>query len=253
MTLTKSKPNDISRPDGNTLYLYLDETSNTLKLIDIYGNVAPLSDYIAGGGGSIENAGTGAEVYKVGTTNPSVLRTIKQGTRVTINQNANDIEINADLQTLENLGIGAQVYKAGTNNPSYFRSLRQGSNILISESADEITFDVPVITGTPLYYGSFYSTQLQTTVGSEQKIMTFNNTVAAATSGVSIVSGSEITVANAGIYNVAFSAQIKKTSGGGATQIYIWLKKNGVNVPDSNTSLTLANNGDLLWRLGIFY
>jgi hypothetical protein len=73
-------------------------------------------------------------------------------------------------------------------------------------------------------HGSFYSTQTQTTVGSEQKAMTFNNTDATATLGFSIVTNSQITAANTGIYNIAFSAQLRKTSGGGATQIYIWIK-----------------------------
>ena len=82
--------------------------------------------------------------------------------------------------------------------------------------------------------------------------MTFNNTDATATLGFSIVSNSRITAAHTGVYNIAFSAQLRKTSGGGATQIYIWIKKNGSNLPDSNTVLTLANNGDLLvaaWNL----
>ncbi len=54
--------------------------------------------------------------------------------------------------------------------------------------------------------------------------------------GVSIVSGSRITVAHPGIYNLQFSAQLEKTDNGADT-VYIWFKKNGTNVPRSNTAV----------------
>jgi hypothetical protein len=155
--------------------------------------------------------------------------------------------------TLDNIGTGAEIYvDASGTSPAELRTITQGANVVITQNANDIEIAAPNIVGTPLYYGSFYSTQTQTTVGSEQKAMTFNNTDATATLGFSIVSNSQITAANTGIYNIAFSAQLRKTSGGGATQIYIWIKKNGVNLTDSNTTLTLANNGDLLvaaWNL----
>jgi hypothetical protein len=72
--------------------------------------------------------------------------------------------------------------------------------------------------------------------------MTLNTT--ALTNGVSIVSNSRITVAHTGIYNLQFSAQIIKTQGGSSQDLYIYLRKNGINVPESNTKLTLANNGE---------
>lgn len=94
------------------------------------------------------------------------------------------------------------------------------------------------------YQGSFYSTALQTTVGSEIKAMTLTNTDIS--NGVSLVSGSQIKVDNAGVYNLQFSAQIQKTTGGTRENVYIWFRKNGQDIPNSNTALTLANNTDLL-------
>lgn len=102
--------------------------------------------------------------------------------------------------------------------------------------------------GVTNYYGSFYSTITQTTLGSATEVMTFNNT--ALSSGISVVTfggkASRITVANSGIYNFQFSAQVWKTSGGSKETLYIWFKKNGTDIPDSNTGITLANNNDLL-------
>lgn len=71
--------------------------------------------------------------------------------------------------------------------------------------------------------------------------MTFNGTPDAV--GVSIVSNSQIKVANAGTYNLQFSAQVEKTDSGNDS-IDIWLAKEGTNVPWSNTRLWLYGNGD---------
>jgi hypothetical protein len=252
MTITKSLPQNVKIVDGNSVQVYVDEPSGVVYLKDIYGRVEPLSNYLTPSNQILVNLGTGAKVYTENTGLPAQLRTLVQGTNITIVENPTEIQISSSaIGSLSNIGTGAQIYKSG-NNPSELRTITQGINVVVTQNADDIEISAPNIVGTALYYGSFYSTQTQTTVGNEQKVMTFNNTDATATLGFSIVANSQITAAQTGIYNLAFSAQIKKTSGGGATQIYIWLKKNGSNLPDTNTVLTLANNGDLLvaaWNL----
>jgi len=94
---------------------------------------------------------------------------------------------------------------------------------------------------TLLSYGSFYSNQIQTnTDNTARQIMTLNNTVATSP-GISIVGGSQITVANTGVYNIQFSAQMDKTDSG-TDVVDIWLMVNGQNVADSNTTLSLVGN-----------
>ena len=66
--------------------------------------------------------------------------------------------------------------------------------------------------------------------------MTFNTTDEA--SGVSIVSNSQITIANPGTYNLQFSAQLDQSSGG-TENIYIWLRKNGIDVPQSSSHVAI--------------
>jgi hypothetical protein len=58
--------------------------------------------------------------------------------------------------------------------------------------------------------------------------------------GVSVVSGTRLTVANAGVYNIQFSAQIDRTSGSGTDTVYIWLKKNGNNITNSAGAITIS-------------
>jgi hypothetical protein len=66
------------------------------------------------------------------------------------------------------------------------------------------------------------------------------------TNGVS-VSGSTnpfntyIKTENAGVYNIQFSAQVDKTDGG-TDDVVIWLRKNGIDLTDTATTLTLPTN-----------
>ena len=58
-----------------------------------------------------------------------------------------------------------------------------------------------------------------------------------------MVSGSQITFEEAGVYTLISTMQYQETSGGTAT-ITGWLRKNGVDVADSATDLKLRGNGD---------
>jgi hypothetical protein len=54
------------------------------------------------------------------------------------------------------------------------------------------------------------------------------------------VSTSQLTIANAGVYSITFSAQL--LGDGGQDTIYMWLKKNGTNVADTGTKMVVKNN-----------
>lgn len=99
----------------------------------------------------------------------------------------------------------------------------------------------PVGTGGALgLYGSFYDTSTQVNAASVNTI-TLNST--AESNGISIVSGSRITAASTGVYNVQFSAQVDKTDAGDDT-IEIWLSKNGLDLTWTNTVVMVhANDG----------
>jgi hypothetical protein len=94
-------------------------------------------------------------------------------------------------------------------------------------------------------YGSFYDTTLQTNpVANIPRSMSLNTTDI--TNGVSI-SGSTnpfntyIKTQNAGVYNIQFSAQVEKTDSG-TDEIVIWLRKNGIDLTDTATTITLVGN-----------
>jgi hypothetical protein len=87
-------------------------------------------------------------------------------------------------------------------------------------------------------FGDFYDTTDQTaTLANTAYSMSLNST--GIFDGVRVASGSRIYADRLGIFNLQFSAQLQKNTGGDV-QTYIWLAKNGTNVPNSNTNVTIA-------------
>lgn len=99
--------------------------------------------------------------------------------------------------------------------------------------------NVTVFDGGQKYYLSAYDTTDQTQSGNNGTPLKYNTTDI--NNGISIVSNSRITLSKAGIYNIAFSAQVFKSDSGSDT-VTIWLRKNGTNVPQSNTEVILVGN-----------
>ena len=103
---------------------------------------------------------------------------------------------------------------------------------------DSSTFDINLGTVfTKHAYLSCYSTSSQTLIesGSEQSV-TFDSIWTQ--HDVSIVSGSQITFAEAGTYQFNFTAQLAN-SDNAVHESYFWIKYNGNNFPHSTTQMTL--------------
>lgn len=97
------------------------------------------------------------------------------------------------------------------------------------------------------YHGQFISLQTQdATVPNVTQAVMFETTVLSY--GVTIANGTEgypsrVIFENAGVYNLAFSGQLHHLGGGGTGQdIFMWFRQNGVDIPDSNTRLTVSTN-----------
>ena len=90
----------------------------------------------------------------------------------------------------------------------------------------------------PTAHASYFDTTTQTNpVANAVNLFTYNSVVSqqAVTRGVPT---SKIYVAQTGVYNFQFSAQLDKT-GGSASAVYIWPRINGVNLPDSATKIVI--------------
>jgi hypothetical protein len=82
-------------------------------------------------------------------------------------------------------------------------------------------------------HGAFQDSTDQTAANTTTAYaVTFNTTDFS--NGVTIASGSRITVADTGIWNLQFSIQFKNTTNDGQ-DVDIWFRKNGTNIANSNS------------------
>ena len=119
--------------------------------------------------------------------------------------------------------------------PGSFKSLEISGSLTVSSSLN-INNGFYVDGNKQFNYGLFSDLTTQSGSADTAYAMKLNTTDLA--SGFSIVNGSRITAANTGTYNLQFSAQLFQTTNN-APNISIWLSKNGTNVPNSNTVLTV--------------
>jgi hypothetical protein len=112
-----------------------------------------------------------------------------------------------------------------------------GSFTLFAE--ENLGFDVV----NSIKFGSFFSTITQSAVTiNTPKAMTFNTEYFS--SGVSVISNSQITVDTDGIYNLQFSAQLDRISTSGVDKVDIWFRKQGIDIPNTNTAVTISGSAN---------
>jgi hypothetical protein len=102
-------------------------------------------------------------------------------------------------------------------------------------------------------YGSFYSTDTQAaTVINTAKAITYNNADPAYGVYRDPGDSSKIKVSRPAIYNVQFSVQIDKTSGG-TGQFYIWPAINGTAVANSASLIQIQGNNAEIFSAANFF
>jgi len=148
----------------------------------------------------------------------------------------NDAFLVLDLEEKDADAQPKQITLSGIQN-----SLNQSVGFTTAVSGIATAVVNTIGSGVTPYYGSFYDTTTQTNPSGNgyYNIMRLNST--AESRGVSVVSGGLLQVANSGVYNVQFSAQLDKTDAG-TDDAEIWIAKNGQNIPWSTTQLTLEKN-----------
>jgi hypothetical protein len=93
----------------------------------------------------------------------------------------------------------------------------------------------------PVPHGSFYDTTTQTNpVANAINYMKVNSIYDAGDGTQYAVKKdtNRVYITQTGVYNIAFSAQLDKT-GGGATDVFIWIRVNGQNVAYSATKMVI--------------
>ena len=126
-----------------------------------------------------------------------------------------------------NLPLGTQEYERRYQDQFtnvlrlYFNQLRNAMGELFSSDGGKyISFP----------YGAFSDFTDQTTTINTATLMALS--VTDFSNGVTLTTGSKITVANPGIYNLQFSAQFQNLDNA-PQDVFIWLKQNGVDIVGS--------------------
>ena len=92
-------------------------------------------------------------------------------------------------------------------------------------------------------YGAFQDSTDQTAANTTTAYaVTFNTTDFS--NGVTIASGSRITVAETGLWNLQFSIQFKNTTNA-SQDVDVWFRKNGTNIDNSNSRFGFAPRKDV--------
>ena len=91
----------------------------------------------------------------------------------------------------------------------------------------------------PVPHGSFYDTTTQTNpVANQVNLMSFNSVYDNGTQYAVKKDTTRIFITQTGVYNIQFSAQLDKT-GGSASDVFIWIRVNGQNVPYSASKVVI--------------
>lgn len=134
-------------------------------------------------------------------------------------------------------------YKMPLASTTDFGSVEVGTGLSVTNGVISATLGL-------LNYGFYNSNVTQTNpVASAINLLTFNGI--GPQNGISIVNNTEVTVVNAGTYTKLFTLIVSKTSGG-TSDISIWLRYNGADLPGSRQDLELVNTLALIFVSGNF-
>lgn len=155
------------------------------------------------------------------------------------NDAANNLTIDLNTLVLDNVSYNWSDIVSNTSSfaltASSVNPLIQ--NVLVTGSVN-VSGSIYLNGNKQFNYGAFYDTTTQSGSINVSQSITYNSTDYS--QGVSVTSGSRLTISNPGVYNIQFSAQVDRVSGSGTDTIYIWLKKNGTNINNTATAVIVT-------------
>ena len=228
-------------------------------------NAATYIQMAAGGAGSFAAGGAlslaGGDYVEINTDDLRVINTTSgnQATQITCaNYLMPSSVASTNPLTIQNIAAGGVVIqgvKQFDGLASSFANMTNIATIINSANTMDIS-GVRTINTRPVFInGAFSSDATQFQVGglsNSPTPITYNSTDV--TNGIALVPGqdSQIRVSKTGLYQFQFSAQLDK-SGGGVSQVEIWLRKNGTDIPFSATQVVVnGTNGETVMTVPFF-
>ena len=136
---------------------------------------------------------------------------------------------------------------------SYSNPSTEAEQAVADSRIEALELAPPPLELTPVSFASFYSTQTQaaTTINTA-KAITYNNADTAYGIYRDPADSSKIKVSRPAIYNVQFSVQVDKTSGG-TGKFYIWPAINGTAVANSGSLIQIQGNDAEIFSAANFF
>jgi hypothetical protein len=149
---------------------------------------------------------------------------------------------------VDSTAITGSLTVSGSNVNIKGISQETGSYFVTMDSTGSLHYATPS-QALPLLYaaGAFFSTGSVTATANVTGSLSFDSTTDS--QGVTR-SGSQLTVSRTGVYNIQFSLQID--NGAGASDVTIFLKKNGNSIPNTGTQVTVPSNSKQVIALNIW-
>lgn len=122
-------------------------------------------------------------------------------------------------------------------------NVQAGRNIVFAQTETHNVSTLTVSAGTAGvfgWWGSFWDTTDQTVTSTTQAYVVTLNNADTNNDGVSVVSSSQLTVANASVYRVSVSYQFVNTDSQ-AHDVVFWFRKNGTDIADSASKVTIPS------------
>ena len=122
-------------------------------------------------------------------------------------------------------------------------NVQAGRNIVFAQTETHNVSTLTVSAGTAGvfgWWGSFWDTTDQTATSTTAAYVVTLNSADANNDGVSVVSSSQLTVANAAVYRVSVSYQFVNTDTQ-AHDVVFWFRKNGTDIADSASKVTVPS------------
>jgi hypothetical protein len=162
------------------------------------------------------------------------------------NQRVSSLETNSASVNISIANLNSATSSLFTSASLSLTTASVSGQLLSFIKGNNSTFTITLPTGSGTYvtgsYGAFHDETTQSGSANTPHLVKFSNTDIS--DGVILSGSTGLKVGTYGVYNLQFSLQAKRISGTGTDTLDVWFRKNGIDIPWSNTSIGLDGGAE---------